>query len=114
MGRRCYPPALRLGGDRPVRHRFACPAGVGSDTRLLAAKDRPAIAALVYRGKPVSHELHVKLDGRWRRPRKNGQYAKFMVAILEALSSHCKHQFPPKGYEAPKNYDYYGKPSRAA
>ncbi len=57
------------------------------DAHGIPARDRRAIAALVYHGKPVSHELHGKLDGRWRRSRRNGEYAKAMVAILNALSS---------------------------
>lgn len=84
------------------------------DAHNIPAKDRPAIAALVYCGKPVSRELHTKLDGRWRRSRRNGEYARCMVAILQALSAHCEHQFPPKDYQVPKGYDFYGPQANRA
>lgn len=84
------------------------------DAYAIPASDRPAIAALVYHGKPVSHELHAKLDGRWRRSRRNGEYAKCVEAILQALSAHCEHQFPPKGYRVPRGYDFYGTPPKIA
>jgi hypothetical protein len=77
------------------------------DEHNIPAKDRPAIAGLVYHGKPVGKELHGKLDGRWRRSRKNGEYAPFIVAILEALSADCPHKFPPKDYRVPKGYKFY-------
>ena len=77
------------------------------ETFHVAKCDRRAIADLVYHGKPVGKALHAKLDGRWRCSRKNGEYAKFMVAILNALSATCQHQFPPKDYKAPKGYQFY-------
>ena len=76
------------------------------DEHNIPAADRPALAGLVYHGKPVGYPLHDKIDGRWRRSRKNGEYARFMVAILQALSAHCEHKFPPKGYKAPKDYQF--------
>lgn len=72
------------------------------DAHNIPAKDRPAIAGLVYHGKPVGKELHAKLDGRWRRSRKNGEYAKCMVALLAALTAHCAHEFPPKDWQPTK------------
>ena len=69
------------------------------DAHGIPARDRGAIAGLVYHGKPVGKELHAKLDGRWRRSRKNGEYAHCMVALLEALSAHCPHKFPPKDWQ---------------
>jgi len=72
------------------------------DAHDIPAKDRPALAGLVYHGKPVGKELHAKLDGRWRHSRKNGEYAKCMVAILQALSAHCEHKFPPKDWQPTK------------
>jgi hypothetical protein len=77
------------------------------DAHRISAKDRPAIADLVYHGKPVSKALHGKLDGRWRRSRKNGKYAKCMEALLAALNANSPHKFPPKDYRAPKDYNYY-------
>ena len=77
------------------------------DEHNIRAKDRPALAGLVYYGKPVGKELQAKLDGRWRRTRNNGEYAKCMVAILKALSAHCEHKFPPPEYRAPHGYAYY-------
>jgi hypothetical protein len=77
------------------------------DAHDIPARDRRAIADLVYHGKPVGAELHGKLDGRWRRSRKNGEYARCMVAILESLSAHCEHKFPPKDYRVPKGYKFY-------
>ena len=66
--------------------------------------DRLAIAGLVYHGKPVDKALHAKLDGRWRRSRKNGQYAKCMEALLAALSApfYAEHRFPPKDWQPTK------------
>ena len=77
------------------------------DEHGVRAKDRPALAGLVYYGKPVGKALHAKLDGRWRRSRKNGAYAPCMVAILKVLTAHSEHKFPPKDYQAPKDYSYY-------
>ena len=77
------------------------------DEHRIPAKDRPALAGLVYHGKPVGKALHAKLDGRWRRSRKNGAYAKCMEALLAALTAHCPHTFPPPGYRAPKGYDFH-------
>ena len=79
------------------------------DAHDIPKADRPAITALVYRGKPVGYPLHDKIDGRWRGSWKNGEYAKCMVAILEALSAPVKHTFPPRDYEVPKGYDFYGE-----
>jgi hypothetical protein len=76
------------------------------DAHGIPAVDRPAIAGLVYHGKPVGPELHAKIDGRWRGSRKNGDYAKCMVAILEALSAPVKHMFPPKDYQTPEDYQF--------
>jgi len=67
------------------------------------------LTGLVYRGRPVGKELHAKIDGRWRGSRKNGEYAKCMVAILKALSAPVAHQFPPKDYQVPEGYDFYGE-----
>ena len=72
------------------------------DAHDIPAKDRPALAGLVYYGKPVGKELHGKLDGRWRRSRKNGEYAKCMVALLAALTAHSELKFPPKDWQATK------------
>jgi len=77
------------------------------DAHGIPARDRRAIADLVYHGKPVGKQLHAKLDGRWRRSRKNGEYAKCVEAILQALSAHCPHKFPPKDYQVPEGYDFY-------
>ena len=77
------------------------------DAYHVPASDRPALAGLVHYGKPVGKALHAKLDGRWRRTRNNGEYAKCMVAILEALSAHCEHKCPPPEYRAPHGYAYY-------
>jgi hypothetical protein len=77
------------------------------DEHNIPAKDRPAIAGLVYHGKPVSKELHAKLDGRWRRSRKNGAYAKCVEALLAAINANSPYKFPPKDYRAPKDYNYY-------
>jgi hypothetical protein len=63
----------------------------------------------------MSDGLFEKIDGRWRRSRKNGPYAKAMEALLAAMSAPYAHQFPPKSYQVPKGYDFYGKqPNRAA
>ena len=69
------------------------------------------LAHAVVDGLTPSHHypLHDKIDGRWRGSRKNGEYARFMVAILKALSADCEHQFPPKDYQVPKGYDFYGE-----
>ena len=77
------------------------------DEHNIRDKDRPALAGLVYYGKPVGKALHGKLDGRWRRSRKNGEYAPCIVAILKVLTAQCEHKFPPKDYRAPKDYNYY-------
>ncbi len=71
------------------------------DEHNIPARDRAALAGLVYYGKPVGARLFPKIDGRWRRSRKNGEYAKCMVAILEALSApvYAKHKFPPKDWQ---------------
>ena len=69
------------------------------DAHNIPASDRPALAGLVYYGKPVGKELHAKIDGRWRRSRKNGEYAHCMVAILEALNAHSELKFPPKDWQ---------------
>ena len=79
------------------------------DAHGIPAKDRPELTGLVYYGKRVGKELHAKIDGRWRGSRKNGEYAKCMVAILDALSAPVKHMFPPKDYQVPKGYDFYGE-----
>jgi len=84
------------------------------DAHGIPASDRPAIAALVYHGKPVSPALHAKLDGRWRGSRRNGAYAKCVKAILQALSADSEHQFPPKSYRVPKGYDFYGTQPKSA
>ena len=84
------------------------------DTHNIPAKDRPELTALVYHGKRVGKEVHVKIDGRWRGSRKNGKYAKCMVAILEELSAPVEHTFPPKNYQVPKGYDFYGKQPKSA
>lgn len=69
------------------------------DAHNIPASDRPALAALVYHGKPVGYPLHDKVDGRWRGSRKNGEYAPCMVAILKALSAPVAHRFPPKDWK---------------
>ena len=69
------------------------------DAHDIPASDRPALAGLVYYGKPVGKELHGKLDGRWRRSRKNGEYAKCMEALLAALTADSPHKFPPKDWQ---------------
>ena len=69
------------------------------DAHDIPACDRGAIADLVYHGKPVGKALHAKLDGRWRRSRKNGEYAKCMEALLAALTAHSAHEFPPKDWQ---------------
>ena len=69
------------------------------DEHNIPARDRAALAGLVYHGKPVGKPLHAKLDGRWRRSRKNGEYAKCMEALLAALSAHLEHKFPPKDWQ---------------
>ena len=86
------------------------------DAHGIPASDRLAIAALVYHGKPVSQELHAKLDGRWRRSRRNGEYAKCVEAILQALSApfYAEHKFPPKSYRVPKGYDFYTNEPKSA
>ena len=84
------------------------------DAHGIPAVDRPALAALVYHGRPVGKELHTKIDGRWRGSRKNGEYAKCMVAILKSLSAPVEHTFPPKDYQVPKGYDFYGKQPKSA
>ena len=73
----------------------------------IPTNDRPAIAGLVYYGKPVGKALHGKLDGRWRGSRKNGEYAPCILALLKVLTAQCEHKFPPKDYQAPKDYSYY-------
>jgi len=67
----------------------------------IPARDRAALAGLVYHGKPVGPRLFPKIDGRWRRSRKNGQYAKCMEALLAALSAPflAEHRFPPKDWQ---------------
>jgi hypothetical protein len=77
------------------------------DEHAIPARDRAALAGLVYYGKTVGKALHGKLDGRWRGSRKNGEYARCMVAILHVLSAHCEHKFPPKDYRVPKGYKLY-------
>ena len=72
------------------------------DAHDIPASDRPALAGLVYYGKPVGKELHAKLDGRWRRSRKNGEYAKCMEALLAALTAHSELKFPPKDWQPTK------------
>ena len=72
------------------------------DEHKIRANARPALAGLVYYGKPVGKELHAKLDGRWRRSRRNGEYAKCMEALLSALNSHLEHKFPPKDWQPTK------------
>ena len=79
------------------------------DAHDIPKADRPALVGLVYYGKRVGKELHAKIDGRWRGSRKNGEYAKCMEAILKALSAPVAHQFPPKDYQVPKGYDFYGE-----
>jgi len=69
------------------------------DEHAIPARDRAALAGLVYYGKPVGKTLHAKLDGRWRRSRKNGEYAKCMEALLAALSVHSKLRFPPPDWQ---------------
>ena len=69
------------------------------DEHNIPAKDRPALAGLVYYGKPVGKALHAKLDGRWRRSRKNGVYAKCMEALLAALNANLGLKFPPKDWQ---------------
>lgn len=54
----------------------------------------------------LDSDLLEKIDGRWRGSRKNGQYARFMVAILHAHSAGCEHKFPPKDCKAPKGYQF--------
>jgi len=75
----------------------------------IPARDRPALAGLVYHGKPVGSRLFAKIDGRWRRSRKNGEYAKCMEALLAALSApfYAKHKFPPADYRVPEGYDFH-------
>jgi len=77
------------------------------DAHDIPARDRPALAGLVYHGKPVGKRLFPKIDGRWRGSRKNGEYARFMVAMLQALSAHCEHKFPPADYQVPEGYDFH-------
>ncbi len=77
------------------------------DAHGIPAKDRSAIADLVYHGKPVGQALHAKLDGRWRRSRKNGEYAKCVEELLAALNANSPYKFPPKDYRAPRDYNYY-------
>ena len=77
------------------------------DEHGVRAKDRPALAGLVYNGKPVGKALHAKVDGRWRRSRKNGEYARFMATIQQTLSAHCEHKFPPPDYQIPEGYELY-------
>jgi hypothetical protein len=72
------------------------------DAHNVSAKHRPALAGLVYYGKPVSKELHAKLDGRWRRSRKNGEYAKCIEALLAALNANSPFKFPPKDWQPTK------------
>jgi len=72
------------------------------DEHNIRDKDRPALAGLVYYGKPVGKELHAKLDGRWRRSRKNGEYAKCMEALLAALTAHSELKFPPRDWQPTK------------
>ena len=72
------------------------------DAHDIPKADRPALVGLVYHGKPVGKELHAKLDGRWRRSRKNGEYAKCMEALLAALSADSPHKFPPKDWQPTK------------
>jgi hypothetical protein len=72
------------------------------DEHAVPAKDRTALAGLVYYGKPVSRALHAKLDGRWRRSRKNGEYAKCVEALLAALTAHSSHDFPPNDWQPSK------------
>jgi hypothetical protein len=71
------------------------------DAHNIPASDRPALAGLVYHGKPVGERLFDKIDGRWRGSRKNGEYARCIVAILEALSApvYAEHKFPPQGWQ---------------
>ena len=76
------------------------------DEHNIPAADRPKLAGLIYRGKPVGYPLHDKIDGRGRGSRNNGEYARFMVAILQALSAPVEHQFPPKDYQVPKGYRF--------
>ncbi len=74
------------------------------DEHVIPARDRAALAELVYHGKPVGQRLFPKVDGRWRRSRKNGDYAKCMEALLAALSAPflAKHRFPPKNWQPSK------------
>lgn len=72
------------------------------DAHNVPARDRQGIADLVYHGKPVTKELHAKLDGRWRRSRKNGEYAKCVEALLAALTAHSELRFPPKDWQPTK------------
>ena len=71
------------------------------DAHNVPATDRRALAGLVYHGKPVGTRLFPKIDGRWRRSRKNGEYAKCMEALLAALSApfNAEHKFPPKDWQ---------------
>jgi hypothetical protein len=71
------------------------------DAHNIPARDRAALAGLVYHGKPVGARLFPKIDGRWRGSRKNGEYARFLVAILEAPSApvYAQDRFPPKGWQ---------------
>lgn len=71
------------------------------DAHNIPASDRPALTGLVYYGKPVGKDLHAKIDGRWRGSRKNGEYARCMVAILDALNApfYAEHKFPPKDWQ---------------
>ena len=73
------------------------------DAHDIPKADRPALAALVYHGKRVGTELHARIDGRWRGSRKNGEYAKCMAAILQALSAPIEHEFPPKDWQPGKS-----------
>jgi hypothetical protein len=72
------------------------------DAHDIPARDRAALAELVYHGKPVGKALHAKLDGRWRRSRKNGEYAKCVEALLDALTVDSPHKFPPKDWQPTK------------
>ena len=67
------------------------------DAHDIPAVDRPALAGLVYHGKPVGYPLHDKIDGRWRRSRKNGEYARFMVAILQGAVRALRTPVPTEG-----------------
>jgi hypothetical protein len=73
------------------------------DAYNIPASDRPALAGLVYYGK-MKDGLFDKIDGRWRRSRKNGEYAKCMEALLAALSApfYAEHRFPPPDWQPTK------------